>query len=223
MNRLFITGDLHCPLDIEKLEVFNNSNILDESDILVILGDAGLLWDGSEERMEWIKKIENYPFTTFVVAGNHENYDMIERLPKVLKYGAAARKVHSKLFYDVRGSVYNFNGRKCLTVSGGNSIDKERRTIGVSWWPQEQITLNDVDMAKRNLSLYDNKVDYILTHVGTRNVVESFGFTPDSCVLAMDEILRDVIYKHHYFGHYHLDENVSKKQTILYDNFVELN
>ena len=30
-----------------------------------------------------------------------------------------------------------------------------------------------------------------------------------------DEILRDVIYKHHYFGHYHLDENVSKKQNTV--------
>lgn len=223
MNRLFVTGDLHCPLDIEKLESFNNKNALDETDILVVLGDAGLLWDDDSERKEWIQKIEHYPFTTFVIAGNHENYDMIEKLPKVMKYNGAARKVHSKLFYDVRGEVYNFNERICLTVSGGNSIDKARRIIGVSWWPQEQITLNDVDMAKRNLSLCDNKIDYVLTHVGTRNVVESFGFTPDSCVLAMDEILRDVIYKHHYFGHYHLDENVSKKQTIVYEDFIELN
>jgi hypothetical protein len=223
MNRLFVTGDLHCPLDIKKLDTFNNENKLDETDIFVILGDAGLLWDDDGERKEWIQKIEHYPFTTFVIAGNHENYDMIEKLPRVMKYNGAAREVHSKLFYDVRGEVYNFNGRLCLTVSGGNSVDKDRRVAGVSWWPQEQIEIGDIKTAKRNLSRYNNNIDYIFTHVGTSSVVKSFGFNPDSCVIAIDEILCNIKYKHHYFGHYHIDKNISQKQTILYDDFIELN
>ena len=44
-SRVFITGDIHCPIDIDKLnsKCFDEGNNLTKNDILIICGDAGFV------------------------------------------------------------------------------------------------------------------------------------------------------------------------------------
>jgi hypothetical protein len=37
----------------------------------------------------------------------------------------------------MRGEVYNIEGNSIFVMGGGYSLDKDFRTEGVSWWPQE--------------------------------------------------------------------------------------
>ena len=48
MGRIFITGDTHQSLDINKLNSknFPLNSILIKDDILIICGDWGCIWDG---------------------------------------------------------------------------------------------------------------------------------------------------------------------------------
>ena len=39
-----------------------------------------------------------------------------------------------------RGRCYNIQGKNILTIGGADSVDKFRRTEGLSWWKEEAIT-----------------------------------------------------------------------------------
>lgn len=101
-------------------------------------------------------------------------------------------------------------------------MDKEFRTEGISWWPQEQITEDDIRRARKNLKRYNYKVDYIFTHTGGINVSSFLGFTPTISDVRLDEILYEIEYSHHYCGHYHVDMNVDEKTRILYNDILEI-
>lgn len=38
-------------------------------------GDFGGVWNGSPEENYWLDWLEDKPFTTLFISGNHENYD----------------------------------------------------------------------------------------------------------------------------------------------------
>lgn len=73
MSRIFITGDVHCPYDIYKLNSkhFPLGKTLTKNDYVIICGDAGFVWSGNKEDEWWIKWISEKPWTTLFVDGNH--------------------------------------------------------------------------------------------------------------------------------------------------------
>ena len=47
---------------------------LKKGDFLVICGDFGFVWDGSDREKSVLKKIDGKRFTTLFLAGSHDNY-----------------------------------------------------------------------------------------------------------------------------------------------------
>lgn len=227
-GRLFVTGDIHQSVDIHKLSSsnFKIKNDLTKDDILVITGDIGLVWNYGQtpfgEEKYWRNWLNNKPWTTFCTLGNHENHNLIETFPIVEFCGGRARKITDSIYYEIRGEIYNLNGKICLSLGGAESMDKEFRTEGVSWWSQEQITEDDIRRARKNLKRYNYKVDYIFTHTGGINVNSYLGFIPTVSDVRLDEILREIEYSRHYCGHYHVDMNVDEKTRILYNDILEI-
>ena len=83
MSKLLVTGDTHHDIDINKLTVknFPFQKELTKNDVLVVLGDWGAIWYGNKKDNYMLKWWEQKPWTTFVVLGNHCNYEAIEKLP----------------------------------------------------------------------------------------------------------------------------------------------
>lgn len=54
MSKLFVTGDTHGGIDMSKLNSrhFRNTDLTKE-DILVVMGDAGFVWNGGGEEKFW--------------------------------------------------------------------------------------------------------------------------------------------------------------------------
>ena len=81
MSRIFVTGDTHCNAcgEFTKLNAknFPQQKELDKADFVLIAGDLGLLWCGSGEERHWLDWLEDKPFTTLFVDGNHENHAML--------------------------------------------------------------------------------------------------------------------------------------------------
>lgn len=48
---------------------------------MIICGDFGGIWDGSEAEQQVLDWLENRPFTTLFVDGNHENFDLLHTCP----------------------------------------------------------------------------------------------------------------------------------------------
>lgn len=232
MKHLYITGDTHGGLDMSKLNSRHfKAQDLTKDDILVILGDAGFVWcDCGTERF-WRKFLDNKPWTTFCVLGNHENYDEIEKLPIVEFCGAPAYKVSDSIYYAMTGKVYTICGKKCLVVNGADSHDIYNedgslyRKPHISWWEQEKITQEDVDVALVNLAKHNDKVDFVFSHTGGSEVCKLLGYTPTPSDYNLDQVLNVATYNRHFCGHYHIDKfcgGADRKAAsrILYDDVM---
>lgn len=190
-----------------------------KEDIVVIMGDAGFVWDGSATDKYWQDFLDKKPWTTFCVLGNHEAYPLIEKLPIVDFHGTPARKVNDSIYYAISGEVYNLCGKKCLVVNGADSHDKAFRKEGISWWAQEKITQDDVNKALITLAQYNDKVDFIFSHTGGTEVCKMLGFSPTSSDFMLDLVLNTAEYDEHFCGHYHVDK-LCDKSRILYNDIM---
>ena len=122
---IYITGDMHNTIDMSNISTKKLKNYCywqkdDYNNItyLIILGDFGLPWfdcpidengihpDDKQDQylLRWLKE---KPFTILAVMGNHENYNMIEKLPEVEMFGDKVLKVSENIFYLKRGHFYN--------------------------------------------------------------------------------------------------------------------
>ena len=72
---IFVTGDTHA--DVKRLGInsFEEQSEMTKEDYVIILGDFGLVWSTVESAYEekWLDWLEERPFTTLFVDGNHKN------------------------------------------------------------------------------------------------------------------------------------------------------
>lgn len=127
----------------------------------------------------------------------------------------------------MRGQVYTIDGRKFFTMGGAESHDKIYRTEGKSWWPQEMPSQEEYDEAIKNLDAVEGKVDYIISHECDSETLLKISFYFEGNALTrflyhLKHSPYNLEYKHHYFGHHHMDKNFGDKETCLYQKIIEL-
>ncbi len=226
---IFVTGDTHGRIDLLKLLNFEDSrNDLSKDDYMIICGDCGVLWEeGSAEFM--LNKYSALPFTILFVDGNHENFDLLERYPIRKWKGGEARFLREDIIQLMRGQVYTIDGATFFTFGGAVSTDRMTRVEGVSWWRQEKPTYEQLDIALANLERVNNTVDYIITHSCDerslyhpllRDKLISKGVRFENYLLSNFE--ERVKYGHWYFGHYHVDCDISLNKTCVYNKIIQL-
>jgi len=138
----YVLGDLHggydqslVPLSTKKFP--EQKNMTKETDILFQLGDFGFLWFYPEynkrEYEKDLKKINELlkrNFLWFVIPGNHENYDLLDRLPEKELFNGTVKYLSlpaGEIYFAKRGEIYEIDGKKIFTFSGAKSNDIEDR------------------------------------------------------------------------------------------------
>ena len=120
-HKIFVCGDTHgMPRDIKKLNTthFPEQKNLTKEDVLIQLGDFGWVWypiGSNKEQEYWLDWIASRNYTLAVVLGNHENYDVIEKLPIEEKWGDTVKVLQREkgsIYFLKRGGVYSINGKK---------------------------------------------------------------------------------------------------------------
>ena len=101
--------------------------------------------------------------------GNHEDFDQLERLVKHNPRNDRGQTfIRSNILYSPRGCVFTLDHKRFMTVGGAFSIDKEWRTPHDSWWPQEQITMEQLQIILNQVesgrAKHRPEVDYLFTH-----------------------------------------------------------
>lgn len=224
---IYVTGDTHGKLDIDKISklLFPLGEKLTKSDYLIITGDVGLFYLDSE----YIKDYENKKYTTLMVEGNHENYDLIKQLPEVDMFGDKVKKVNNSFYILQRGHIYTIDNKTFFTFGGARSIDRYRRIEGLDWFPEEEASYAEIDLALTNLSKIDNKVDYIISHDCSSSALDDMAFVfkykadYSSQNKFFEEIKNTVDFKMWYFGHYHKDFIIKGgKERCLFNEIIEL-
>lgn len=203
---VYITGDTHA----EWMSRFNRNNFpeqreLSRDDFVIVLGDFGLWHDGKDEkhRLDWL---EDKPWTTLWVDGNHENYDRIysDEFETVDFHGGKVQKIRDHVLHLKRGEVFELDEKKFFVFGGASSHDvddgildpcdfesgqefakeykrwqKEGKIFRVnhySWWKEEMPSKEEMDHGRMTLYKHNWEVDYVLTHCLPQGVASAVGF-----------------------------------------------
>lgn len=223
---IYITGDTHIPIDIGKLTTkrFPEQKHLTKNDYLIICGDFGGIWDGSNQDRYWLDWLENKKFTTLFVDGNHENFDLLSKYPVENWNGGKVQKIRNSVIHLMRGQIYNIDGRSFFTMGGASSHDKEYRAESKSWWSSELPSNEEYEESQRNLDLHNNSVDYIITHCAPDSIQKQIAwwYEHDKLTNFLESVKSTVEYKMWFFGHYHLDGALDNKHFVVYEDIIEL-
>ena len=180
------------------LNVFLNKK---KPDILVVCGDFGH-WPGHD--FASYKRIKNPNTKIYWCDGNHENHhDLRDRLNK----GDPRRimAVGDNIYYVPRGRCLDlpFLGNT-MFLGGAHSIDKQWRTPGLDWFPEEILREADVSWVSPNV-----KVDTIISHTCPEEFdiqihgFEKLGKVSDPTRHVLSMMLEKYKPKKWYFGHWH--------------------
>ena len=223
---IYITGDTHIPVDVQKLSTkrFPEQKEMTKDDYVIICGDFGGVWDGSNEEKYWLKWLKNKNFTTLFIDGNHENFEMLYNLPTVEFCGGIAHKVEDSIYHLIRGEVYSIDGNKFFVFGGASSHDKEYRTEGKNWWEAEMPSEQDYKNAEENLRKNNFNFDFIITHSAPTSVQKEVAprYEVNKITEFLEEVKKNIACRKWFFGHYHRDIVIDEKFTALFDKILEV-
>ncbi len=229
MNRIFITGDTHGSLELKKLghKRFPLGRELTYDDILIICGDAGFMWDVSNETKYWDNWTNELGFTVVSCFGNHCNYDAIRALPAEEWNGGIVRKVRPHVMYLENGELFNICGHTIFIQGGAASIDKVYRKEGKSWWSSEIPSQEEFEHAANTLKHVNFNVDIILSHTAPNSMIDRIDrFYPqyDDVTNFLEKfVYSQTTYKQAFCGHFHIDKTIPDKNFyFLYNDIIEL-
>lgn len=198
---------------------------LTKDDYLIICGDFGCIWDGSYKDNWWLNWFAHKPFTTLICFGNHENYDIIfSKYPIVEMFGNFVFEIRENVFGFLRGVVYEIAGKTFFTLGGATSIDRHLRKEGTSWWSQEMPSYQEFQDAFDALEEHNWNVDYVITHCAPSSIQTKIcdKYRYDKLTDFLNYIDKVIIFKHWYFGHYHIDCEITENHTAIYNKIIEL-
>ena len=221
---IYITGDTHIPIDIHKLSTkrFPEQKQLTREDYVIICGDFGGVWDNSKSDLYWRKWLEDKPFTTLFIDGNHENFPLLYQFPDRDFAGGTVREIMPHGLHLKRGEIYNLDGKTFFCFGGAASHDRYLRREGVDWWPEEQPSLEEMSYAVSKLDSVGWNVDYIITHCAPKSIQSQIAdwYENDSTTSFLELVKNHCWFRHWYFGHYHCDRSLDRKFTAVYQSVI---
>jgi len=246
MTKYYVCGDVH--QDFKPIREFylrhnTNKDFRDAEKVLIMLGDfsANFFLDGELGYMDrnFKKKLGKYPFTYFVIRGNHE------QRPSICK-SSHPEKWHVETYFNNfvyvendypyikyaldRPATYQIGNYKTIVFPGAYSVDKYYRlSHNKVWFTKEQMDNTEMNIGKILLAAENWKVDLILSHTCPTCYEPTDLFLPTVDQSLVDktterylaEIERKLDYKLWCFGHYHRTRvypNADDKQMLMLFN-----
>jgi predicted phosphodiesterase len=246
---IYITGDTHGNwMSRLNANSFPEQKEMTKDDYVIVLGDFGI-WDNSKTENYNLDWLDNKPFTTLFISGNHSNYDILDSLSIEKWHGGNVNFIRPSIIHLMRGEVFNIENRKFFTFGGASSHDirdgileigderikqwnkdysKIFRVNHLSWWKRELPNQEEMNNGIKNLELNNNKVDYILTHCPYTSLLKQMDggsglYESDVLTDYLQKIKQTVDYKQWLFGHMHINQNYYwERATCLYEQITRI-
>mgnify|MGYP002771909401 FL=1 len=210
---IYVTGDMHGEFSRFKTKAIKK---LKENDTLIICGDFGFIWDGSRREQSILDKIGSMKFNVAFIDGCHENFELLNNYEVVEWNGGKAQLITGNLVHLMRGQIYTIEGKKIFAFGGGHSQDYDYRK-NQDWWIQEQPTHEEIINSINNLSVYDNDIDFIVTHEPPASLKDCLGVD----VLQRLEI-KACHYEKWFFGKCHVDKYIPMKFYAVFEEVLKM-
>ncbi|MBR3737106.1 MAG: metallophosphoesterase [Eubacterium sp.] len=222
---IYVTGDTHGDINFFKSAKLKK---LTEDDTLIICGDFGFLWNGSDKEKKALDILKKKKYTICFVDGAHENYEMLATYQPYRFKGGNANKIADNIFRLLRGEIFTFEGKTFFCMGGGESEDAHMRVEGKTWWKEEMPSTEELMNGAQNLKDNEYKIDYVLTYEAPAlakdfirlHTNQEMHLTPLNNYL--QELMKSVEYEHWYFGSLHMDLNISKKMTAVFNEVIAI-
>lgn len=249
---IYITGDCHSDFRRFNTKNFPEQKDMTKDDYVIICGDFGGVWNRDEEspqeafNMDWL---EDKPFTTLFVDGNHENFDRLNSYPVEEWNGGKVHRIRKSVIHLMRGQVFKLEGKTFFTFGGASSHDidggildindpdyhKKRKKLDrewipyrinhISWWERELPNEEEMAEGVHNLEIHGNNVDYIVTHCcasSSQAILSGGKYKTDIATNYLEQIKRNVKYKKWFFGHYHDNKMVNAEEILIYEQIIRI-
>ena len=141
-----------------------------------------LSYSGGLDTSIMLKWLQEKPFTTLFVDGNHENFDRLyEEYPVKEWHGGNVHEIRPSVLHLMRGQVFELCGKTFFTFGGASSHDvsggildrsdpgyqEKKRTLDrgwkpyrinhLSWWKEELASEEEMEEGRNNLAAHDNR------------------------------------------------------------------
>lgn len=227
--RILIVGDTHG--NTKQMQYF--CALAGERKIqhLVVLGDFGL-WTHQMNGHLFLDEVNAYAqgnnLSVYAIPGNHENWDHWNAYVDMMPTHKGFAIVRSRVLLAPKVHSWVWDHKQFFCAGGAVSIDAERRRMSESspkrhmdhygwpgggkgprteWWPNEQLTEDDVARMNYRSEVAGKMVDYMFSHdcsdfTPFKNRIKP---DPESQIhrKRMDRVLRMVNPKIHFHGHMH--------------------
>ena len=213
INTWIITGDTH-----GDMSRFSRLSVEDpNATAVIILGDAGCNYYKNKKDDRTKQALLDTNMTFYLVRGNHEDRPenitgMISVYDEEVQGEVFMEEAFPAIKYLKDGGIYVINGHKTLVIGGAYSVDKWYRLgMGYQWFPQEQLTTDEMAMIETNIK--GQHFDFVLSHTCpiSWEPVDLFlrGIDQSSVDKSMEQWLDSIKDKIDWtvwlFGHYHAD------------------
>ena len=248
---IYCTGDTHGNWNRFSTDIFPEQKEMTRDDFVIICGDFGLWADTKEEKyqLDWLN---DKPFTTLFIDGNHENFTRLNNEFEVVGFhGGKAHKVRDNIYHLIRGYVFDICDKKIFTFGGAKSHDiddgiidpanfktkknfqeeykrwvkagKIFRVNNVSWWKEEMPTAEEMAFGLKTLAAHNFKVDFIITHCCPQQVVSMFSpYKADELTEYFDAVAEKTKFKKWFFGHYHDNRQIMCDYVMIYEQIIRI-
>ena len=202
--KTLIVGDLH-----GEWGRLNQLISKKKPDIILQCGDFGW-WPSLDirypilygRRQTWCSKgIKPQGSRVYWCDGNHEEHTALSQTGSI-------KELYAGIHHASRGSTLVLpTGQTVLFAGGATSIDKDRRTPGRDWFPEENITNEELD---RMLS--HDRIDIVISHTCPDSFdlsdyiaedYSSYNKRLDANRVALDVVLEQYSPEFWFFGHWH--------------------
>lgn len=194
----------------------------------------------------------NHWMYTRMAGMTRENLDALRTgYPRKEWNGGYVRELRPSVLMLESGYIFDIDGRRCFSFGGAQSHDieggildpvqfrrksdykgrrdslahsgKSYRIHGISWWPKEMPSEEDMERGLRELLQNGNRVDFIFSHDAPSYVYLALGFTPGKLNGYFEQIKNTVQYKGWFFGHLHENRSFEGKDFLLYEQIIRIN
>ena len=197
-----------------------------------------------------LDELDRRSFTTLFIPGNHENYArlMSDEFQTADWHGGKVKQIRPSVRMLMRGEMYEIDGARFFAFGGARSHDisdglldgddpdwkkkaKELsrqglyryRVKGISWWPQELPTQDEMRHGLATLERYGWKTDFVLTHCAPSSTQTLLGIHENDCLTGyLEEIRCRLDYKKWFFGHYHGNKYVNTQDILVYEQIIRI-
>lgn len=193
-------------------------SVAKDDDLLIILGDLGLKFEITRENEQFTSWFLNLDSKIAIVDGNHENHAFLNSFPEERWCGGVVNRLSKNIVRLKRGNVFCIDG-KTFFVFGGCKSSSRWKEAGL-WYPGEEASEDELQLAYENIEKYNFKFDYILTHKYEQD--PPIGTVSVKLLELTKYIEEKVAYGRWYSGHWHQNKRVDDKHTVVYDELLPL-